>query len=84
MSPRQHCCAMMAANVENSCPDHPDRYDCPDMLLDILPNSGRYGIIIHDGGRSVIAIDHCPWCGTRLPGDGKGEHRVCPPRPATL
>jgi hypothetical protein len=24
-------------------------------------------LIVHDGGRSVIRIRFCPWCGTRLP-----------------
>lgn len=68
MSERRHCCEMMTGNVENSCPDHPDRFECPDMLIDYSPNSGRYGLIIHDGGRSVISIAFCPWCGTELVG----------------
>jgi hypothetical protein len=60
---------MMAGNVENSCADHPDRYDCPDMLIDYWPSSGRYGIMIHgDGGGSMIVINHCPWCGAKLNG----------------
>jgi hypothetical protein len=63
---KQHCCAMMTDNVENSCADHPNRHDCPDMLIDYRPGSYRYGIMIHDGGLSMIAIAFCPWCGTRL------------------
>jgi hypothetical protein len=62
---------MMGGNVENSCPDHPNRYDCPHLLIDYWPDSGRYGIIIHDGdgGGSMIVIGYCPWCGARLPTD---------------
>ncbi|MFB9422507.1 DUF6980 family protein [Nonomuraea rubra] len=26
-----------------------------------------YGLPIHDGGSSSIAIRYCPWCGARLP-----------------
>ena len=27
----------------------------------------EYGLIMHDGGQSYILIDHCPFCGKRLP-----------------
>lgn len=55
---------MMESNVNSTCDLHPDRFDCPDALID---NSGRsYGIIIHDGGRSVIQITYCPWCAADL------------------
>jgi hypothetical protein len=27
----------------------------------------EYGLIIHDGGKSVQVITFCPWCGTRFP-----------------
>ena len=27
----------------------------------------EYGIPIRDGGMSYLLIDHCPWCGMRLP-----------------
>jgi hypothetical protein len=63
---KTHCCVMMTDNVENSCEDHPDRNDCPDMLIDYWPSSNRYGIMIHDGAASMIVIAFCPWCGTRL------------------
>jgi hypothetical protein len=44
---------------------HPNRYDCPDAL--IAEVGGGYGLIVHDGGESVIRIAYCPWCGARLP-----------------
>jgi hypothetical protein len=62
-----HCCNMMADNVNRTCKLHPERHDCPDCLIDYWPSSGTYGIIIHDGGSSVIVIAYCPWCGTKLP-----------------
>jgi hypothetical protein len=27
----------------------------------------EYGIPVRDGGQSVLLLEHCPWCGTRLP-----------------
>jgi len=58
------CCAMMAENINYRCPDHPDPFDCPDCLVSC--SDGRYGIIIHDGGRSRVEIRYCPWCGADL------------------
>ena len=61
-----HCCEMMRSNVESTCADHPNRSDCPDALVAYWPKQGEYGLIIHDGGESVIRIAYCPWCGSRL------------------
>jgi hypothetical protein len=63
-----HCCEMMTGNVNSTCDQHSDRHDCPDCLIDYWPSSQAYGIMIHDGGSSMIAISFCPWCGTKLPG----------------
>lgn len=57
---------MMDANVNNSCDVHEYRSDCADMLIDYHNSSGDYVIMIHDGGSSGIAINHCPWCGSKL------------------
>jgi hypothetical protein len=27
----------------------------------------EYGLLVHDGGESIIVIEYCPWCGVRLP-----------------
>lgn len=51
----------MAADLNQTCDEHPERVDCPDAL--IAEVRGGFGIIIHDGGASVIEITHCPWCG---------------------
>ncbi|MEV0811342.1 hypothetical protein [Micromonospora sp. NPDC050200] len=64
------CCEMMRDKVETECDQHPDPFDCPDNLIyyDSDPSDERYGLIIHDGGSSYIAIRYCPWCGASLPG----------------
>ena len=41
---------------------HPDRYDCPDCLIDYWENDPAYGIIVHDSGHSMVTINFCPWC----------------------
>ncbi|WP_216858519.1 DUF6980 family protein [Actinomadura verrucosospora] len=41
--------------------------DCPDALVSYSARFDECGLIVHDGGGSVISIAFCPWCGTRLP-----------------
>jgi hypothetical protein len=60
-----HCCDRMDQDLNQKGNQHKNRYDCPDAL--IVVNRGEYGLIIHDGGQSYIAINFCPWCGTKLP-----------------
>ena len=55
----------MAADLDQTCNQHADRSDCPDALIDQV--CGGYGIIVHDGGSSVVGIAFCPWCGAKLP-----------------
>jgi len=63
------CCATMHENVTKTCLEHPDRYDCPDALVDRV--AAGYGLMIHnDGGGGVIEIRFCPWCGSQLPAIG--------------
>lgn len=57
----------MAEAAGSVCDRHPDRFECPDALLHYGTRTGEYGIIIHDGGSSVVTIQYCPWCGTKLP-----------------
>ena len=75
-----HCCSRMAADLNQTCEQHAHRSACPDALF--AQARGGYGIIVHDGGGSVIEIAFCPWCGTKLapigeldlsclPGDGE-------------
>ena len=40
--------------------------DCPDCL--IAERDGGYGLIVRDDdSRHLVRINHCPWCGARLP-----------------
>jgi hypothetical protein len=67
------CCDRMKYDLSQTCNMHPNRYDCPDMLVAKL--KGRYGLIVHDGGHSVIIINFCPWCGTRLTSKSKSKSK---------
>jgi hypothetical protein len=60
------CCDMMQGQVDTRCADHPDPFDCPDNLIFYSPQTHEFGLIVHDGGSSYIAIQHCPWCGAGL------------------
>jgi hypothetical protein len=56
----------MERQVNSSCSEHPDRFSCPDALMYFSASRGEYGIIVHDGGTSWVAIAFCPWCGAFL------------------
>lgn len=63
----EHCCSRMSAELsEGDDTDHEDRYASPDALIDYIPKFDEYGMIVHDGGRSMIAIAFCPWCGAQF------------------
>ena len=44
-----------------------DPLECPDVLIQYSPKFDEYGLVVHDGGGSSIAISFCPWCGSKLP-----------------
>lgn len=67
MPPRKHCCTTMTEAVARECPLHPDRFACPDALIEYISKFDEYGIIIHDGGSAISTILFCPWCGSALP-----------------
>ena len=62
-----HCCQRMVDAITSTCDQHPDRFDCPDALLDYNPRFREYGLIVHDCGTAVAVIDYCPGCGAKLP-----------------
>lgn len=62
----KHCCNNMKRTVNFKCNTHDD-FDCPDKLILYIPKFDEYGIIIHDGGKSLITIRFCPFCGSKLP-----------------
>ena len=59
------CCDRMAHDLTQMCDQHTKRADCPDAMIDEV--RGGFGLIVHDGGGSVIEIAFCPWCGASLP-----------------
>jgi hypothetical protein len=54
----------MDHDLSHKCDIHEDRSECPDALVAVV--EGGYGLLIHDGGSSVIEISFCPWCGSKL------------------
>ena len=48
------------------CEQHPNKFECPDNLVTYNEKKGAYGLVVHDGGSSYIAIQFCPWCGAAL------------------
>ncbi len=64
--PSSLCCESMQAALEMDCEDHDDPFECPDSLIAYNKAFNQFGLIVHDGGTSVILIRHCPWCGAAL------------------
>ncbi|WP_223212070.1 DUF6980 family protein [Thiolapillus brandeum] len=63
-NPTEFPCIHIAYYITKTCKKHPDPWNCPDILL--VKTSDGYGIPIRDGGSSMVQIDYCPWCGTKL------------------
>jgi hypothetical protein len=63
----------MEESLSLTCDIHQDVFSCPDVLINYLPKFNEYGLIVHDGGTSVIAINYCPWCGAALPESKRDE-----------
>lgn len=58
----------MQAALTNVCDEHADNaFACPDMLMAYSAAFNEYGVIVHDGGPSMVVIGHCPFCGATLP-----------------
>lgn len=62
---------MLRTNVIDQCPvladgTHHHYGQCPDQVV-ISNERGCFGLPVKDGGGSMIEINHCPWCGRRLP-----------------
>lgn len=62
----KHCCDAMSHWANYRCEQHADPFECPDHLIMFNSEQRAYGLIVHDGGSAVIAIQHCPWCGAAL------------------
>lgn len=62
----QECCDMMRSQLAWRCEQHASARDCPDALVGRFGTSRQFGIYVHDGGSSYVAIGFCPWCGAQL------------------
>ena len=62
-----HCCQHMDISVNYMCDNGHEKWECADSLISYDEIFDEYGLIIHDGGASMILINYCPWCGKKLP-----------------
>jgi hypothetical protein len=62
----KHCCEPMNYQVNINCDTHDNPFECPDKIIFFDEKDNDYGLIIHDGGSSIIGIEFCPWCGSKL------------------
>lgn len=61
---KKPCCTTMQSYLEFKCDIHTNQ-ECPDCVIITFPD-GRIGIPVRDGGRSIIEIKFCPWCGKKV------------------
>jgi Domain of unknown function (DUF6980) len=66
MSDKRYCCERMELQVNRRCDQHPEPFDCADILIYHSEKAEQYGLIIHDSGSSYSVIQYCPWCGNKL------------------
>jgi hypothetical protein len=71
--PASFPCVHVGNQLTQTCEQHQNRHDCPDILIIYFPRFDEYSIPIRDGGSSSTTIHFCPWCGVKLP-DSK-RHR---------
>jgi len=65
----RHCCERMTRQVERTCDQHPDPFDCPRILLCYMARFDEYGIMEHGETNAGVSvrIEFCPFCGAKLP-----------------
>lgn len=61
------CCDTMGIQLTQECDQHPDPFDCPDVVVIYNAVLDEFGMPIRDGGISVMSMQYCPWCGAKLP-----------------
>jgi hypothetical protein len=69
MTERLHnisCRESMAAQLNWACDDYSSPSECPDALVGRFAD-GRFGIFVHDGGRSHHILRHINAFGTTTP-----------------
>lgn len=57
-----HCCQKMDSFLVGE-----------DRVVVYVDHFREYGVPVNDGGCSHIVIEHCPWCGAKLPGSLRDE-----------
>jgi len=62
----KHCCDRMCEELDKNGWVGLNHAQCPDSLVRYVPKYDEYGLIVHDGGSSMIRISFCPWCGARF------------------
>lgn len=70
---QMHCCQTMRDQVKLSSECHSTDSLYSDALVAYTPRFDEYGLVIHDGGSSVLLIAFCPWCGANLPSSRRHE-----------
>ena len=61
-----YCCLMLADKVYQSLDEDGEiKYDDPEVIINKW-DEGLFGIPVHDGSTTMVVINYCPWCGTRL------------------
>ena len=73
MNPDRLCCEPMEIQLTLTCEQHPEPWDCPDVLVVYDPRFDEYCMPIRDGGPSCVSMSFCPWCGTRMPASKRDE-----------
>lgn len=64
-----YCCVTLAYHISKSLNDSGEiQHEDFDVIINKW-NDGSFGIPIHDGGSSIVKINFCPWCGTKLNND---------------
>ena len=58
----EYPCVHVAYYSTSDC-GHDDPWEC-DVVL--IRSAAQFGLPVRDGGRSVVRISHCPWCGTNV------------------
>ena len=61
----EHCCNSMREAISSNCSTH--NHACPDAVIRYIEKFDEYGLLVNDGGSSIITIQFCPWCGKTLP-----------------
>ena len=66
-----HCCEQLENQIQFICDQHPNEGGCGDYIMGYSATFDEFGIWVHDGpggsASSWIAIQFCPYCGSRLP-----------------